>query len=320
MRPPAQGVRRAVATRVPAPVAEDSVEEVPDSEEEELILESDGSGSEYEVSGSENEPNGVNSDDSGDDYAEPVVVDEYAEQDGDDEAVMVDAAIQASLETARLDSSRNGDMSSAGAGSSKQRTSINPAAALRAAAAERRLAQERDDSVSVVEALSGSEESPSEDEPPLAKGKGKAKVSAAMLNLVDTREAKVMTAAERRRQRQLRRMEQSGVKVEEKKLRLKLGRKLTHVGPSSHYRCQPLTVIVQAERSTIALQLYHPELKDVWGDLERTIPIVKPKKLEPPASLKVTLLPFQEESLYWMKEQEKGPWKGGMLAVSINHQ
>ena len=59
-------------------------------------------------------------------------------------------------------------------------------------------------------------------------------------------------------------------------------------------------------------------MKDVWGDLERSITVVQPKKLDPPASLKVTLLPFQQESLYWMKEQEKGPWKGGMLAVSAD--
>ncbi|EPT03163.1 hypothetical protein FOMPIDRAFT_1040604 [Fomitopsis schrenkii] len=210
---------------------------------------------------------------------------------------MMGAAIQASLESARLDNSRNGGMSSAGAGSSKQRPAVNSAAAVRAAAAERRLAKERDDAVSFVESLSGSEENLSGDEPPLAKAKGKAKVSAAMLNLVDTSETKIMTLAERRRQRQLRRKEQSGVKLEEKKMSLKLGRKLTH-----------------AERSTIALQLFHPELKDVWGNLERSIAIVQPKKLEPPASLKLTLLPFQKESLYWMKEQEKGPWKGGMLA------
>jgi DNA repair protein RAD16 len=25
-------------------------------------------------------------------------------------------------------------------------------------------------------------------------------------------------------------------------------------------------------------------------------------------------LPFQKESLYWMRKQEEGPWKGGMLA------
>ena len=26
------------------------------------------------------------------------------------------------------------------------------------------------------------------------------------------------------------------------------------------------------------------------------------------------LLPFQLEGLHWMQEQERGPWKGGMLA------
>jgi DNA repair protein RAD16 len=31
-------------------------------------------------------------------------------------------------------------------------------------------------------------------------------------------------------------------------------------------------------------------------------------------SLKLKLLPFQKESLYWMKKQEEGQWKGGMLA------
>lgn len=187
-------------------------------------------------------PNEVDSDNSGDDYAEPAVVDEYTEQGVDDEDVMMGAAIQASLESARLDNSRNGGMSSAGAGSSKQRPAVNSAAAVRAAAAERRLAKERDDAVSFVESLSGSEENLSGDEPPLAKAKGKAKVSAAMLNLVDTSETKIMTLAERRRQRQLRRKEQSGVKLEEKKMSLKLGRKLTHVGTRripvpSPYRC-----------------------------------------------------------------------------------
>ena len=42
-----------------------------------------------------------------------------------------------------------------------------------------------------------------------------------------------------------------------------------------------------------------------------------PKKAPQPANLKVRLLPFQQESLYWMKEQEKGIWRGGMLAVSL---
>lgn len=40
-----------------------------------------------------------------------------------------------------------------------------------------------------------------------------------------------------------------------------------------------------------------------------------PQRAEPPANLKVTLLPFQMESLYWMRNQEQGTWKGGILAV-----
>lgn len=74
----------------------------------------------------------------------------------------------------------------------------------------------------------------------------------------------------------------------------------------------------QAEKSTIALYKHHPELKDIWGDVENGIAIVKPKKADQPANLKVTLLPFQQESLHWMREQEKGIWCGGMLAVR-NH-
>lgn len=44
------------------------------------------------------------------------------------------------------------------------------------------------------------------------------------------------------------------------------------------------------------------------------IPIVKPTEIDAPPGLRLSLLPFQRESLYWMKEQEKGIWKGGMLA------
>jgi DNA repair protein RAD16 len=55
-------------------------------------------------------------------------------------------------------------------------------------------------------------------------------------------------------------------------------------------------------------------LKNVWGDLKAKLEPIKPTTMEAHPSLKLTLLPFQKESLYWMKQQEKGPWKGGMLA------
>ncbi|WWC93088.1 uncharacterized protein L201_008053 [Kwoniella dendrophila CBS 6074] len=86
-------------------------------------------------------------------------------------------------------------------------------------------------------------------------------------------------------------------KKKERELSKKLGRKLTN-----------------GERNLVALGMNHPELEDVWGDLKANVEPVKPVTMEAHRSLKLTLLPFQKESLYWMKKQEEGPWKGGMLA------
>jgi DNA repair protein RAD16 len=56
-------------------------------------------------------------------------------------------------------------------------------------------------------------------------------------------------------------------------------------------------------------------LRTVWGDLERKPAIEAKEKATQPPSLKVKLLPFQEESLFWMRNQEQySEWKGGMLA------
>ncbi|GMK57208.1 hypothetical protein CspeluHIS016_0400420 [Cutaneotrichosporon spelunceum] len=87
------------------------------------------------------------------------------------------------------------------------------------------------------------------------------------------------------------------IKKKEAKMSKRLGRKLT-----------------QGEKNEIRLGLHHPELIDVWGDLEANIEPVKPVPMEADPSLKLTLLPFQKESLYWMKKQEEGVWRGGMLA------
>lgn len=72
--------------------------------------------------------------------------------------------------------------------------------------------------------------------------------------------------------------------------------------------------LTQGEKNNIRLCLHHPELEDVWGDLASKIEPIKPVPMEAHPSLKLTLLPFQKESLYWMKKQEEGPWAGGMLA------
>ncbi|EGG06508.1 uncharacterized protein MELLADRAFT_36161 [Melampsora larici-populina 98AG31] len=68
------------------------------------------------------------------------------------------------------------------------------------------------------------------------------------------------------------------------------------------------------QRNQLALEKYHPELIDVWGDLTQKVEIVQANKAEQPDGLSLTLLPFQLEGLYWMKKQEAGPWAGGMLA------
>lgn len=76
-------------------------------------------------------------------------------------------------------------------------------------------------------------------------------------------------------------------------------------------------ILTQAEKSTIQLQRHHPELRDAWGDLEAGVGIVVPQKAEQPSRLRATLLPFQQESLYWMRNQEFGQYAGGLLAVSL---
>ncbi|WWD20072.1 hypothetical protein CI109_104546 [Kwoniella shandongensis] len=118
---------------------------------------------------------------------------------------------------------------------------------------------------------------------------------------LDPDERRVMTIkkmrAKAREERKQAEEEAQPRKMKEKELSKKLGRKLTN-----------------GEKNLVALSMHHPELEDVWGDLQTKVVPVKPITMEAHPSLKLTLLPFQKESLYWMKKQEEGPWKGGMLA------
>lgn len=205
------------------------------------------------------------------------------ENDEEDEEVMLSVAVQNSLASSRR-----------GQGSSSSSAALSPAA-LRAAAAERRLARANrnvdvDDSA-MLEELSGSDD---ESVAGHGKGKGKSKARAQSQTMTfsDLRKRRTELAQEKAAFKKL-------VKKEEAALRKKLGRKLTH-----------------AEKTTIALHKFHPELRDVWGDLEANIAVVVPEKAEQPQGIKLQLLPFQMESLYWMKKQEEGIWHGGMLAVS----
>ena len=154
-----------------------------------------------------------------------------------------------------------------------------------------------DDLSSLSEVYSDSDEALS------LKGKGKGKASSKKGKASASTDSKVMTfselRAERRKEAAARRKEKRASKAEERELAKKLGRKLTH-----------------AEKTTLALHKNHPELQGVWGDLETRVKPVTPLKAEQPDELKIDLLPFQLESLYWMREQEKGEWHGGMLAVS----
>ncbi|EIW62201.1 uncharacterized protein TRAVEDRAFT_144646 [Trametes versicolor FP-101664 SS1] len=270
---------RAVRARKASIIQDDA------SSSEDDIVESDDSGSEFDPEG---------------DAAESDLADEL---DDDDEEVLLYDATQQSLQTAREDRERAAGLTSAGAGSSKARPPANKAAALRAAAAERRRAQ--DESSDVIdlttepEALLSESES---DEEPLSKGKGKGKAKGKGKQVAKPLpQKKSMTIAElkklKKEERKQARERRYVTAVEEAALRKELGRRLTY-----------------AEKSTIALHKHHAELKDVWGDLEQKIEVVVPQKAEQPANLKVQLLPFQLESLYWMKQQEQGIWSGGMLA------
>ncbi|KAF9458012.1 SNF2 family N-terminal domain-containing protein, partial [Collybia nuda] len=277
--PPKSKVRgkgKARAVPIPSPSVADEDEAVSGSgleyNEDPLLEESDDSGSEFV--GSEEEQ---------------LVVEEIDSEE--EEALMLSVAVQNSLETA----------TNVASSSSARITSIDPAAILRAAVAERRLARANaavdvhDYPMSDDDSTSGSDSDAPV--PKNVKGKGKKTKS----KLYDTSKPKHMTMAQlrkkKREDRKRAKAEKDKYKAEETALRKELGRRLTY-----------------AEKSAVALRKHHPELRDVWGDLEESIPIVIPTKAEQPSNLKLTLLPFQQESLYWMRKQEQGIWHGGMLA------
>ncbi|TBU50560.1 SNF2 family N-terminal domain-containing protein [Dichomitus squalens] len=256
-------------------------------EDSDIVDESDDSGSEFDPSEGE----------AGSDFADDL--------DESDEEALVDTVVKQSLQTAREDRERAAGLVSSGAGSSKPRAKA--AASKNGGSGRRRSAKE--DADIELDSLSELEyedlfalESDESEEEPLAngkakqaakeKGKGKGKESEEFKHLTKQQLRKL--TKEERKMYLLRRR---GIAKEEAEMRVKLGRKLT-----------------RAEKATIALQRHHPELRDVWGDLERGIEIVVPKKAEQPPNLKVQLLPFQLESLSWLREQEKGIWSGGMLA------
>lgn len=229
---------------------------------------------------------------------------------------MLNAALELSKITAALDQ----EESSSGAGPSTGLTR----AKLRSAAAEAKLAEDKELGDNYELSGNASELSEASDEVPLAKVKGKGKGKAKTANKTKDKSkgkgrgrgkkkdqemdnAKDSSAEQelnayyeriaRKREREAKLLRRRENKWEERQLSRKLGRKLT-----------------RSEKTTIALYKEHPELRDVWTDLE-SIEAVAPEKAEQPSEMKVTLLPFQLESLFWMRKQEQGVWHGGMLAV-----
>ncbi|KAF9268324.1 hypothetical protein L218DRAFT_995053 [Marasmius fiardii PR-910] len=207
-----------------------------------------------------------------------------------------DRVLEAVLKISRQDQQANN-----GAASSSSLTStpsVNPEALRRAIFAERRLAKQSKstfDTENYMDLDELSALSSEESEVPLvqAKGKGKGKGKAKSTKTKPPTKAQLRKLKREEQRRQL----EGPSKTEERALRKKLRRALTH-----------------AEKTSVALRVHHEELRDVWGDLEVKIGLVKPVKAEQPAGMKVTLLPFQLESLYWMRKQEEGIWHGGMLA------
>ncbi|KAK8067009.1 RING-11 protein [Apiospora hydei] len=66
------------------------------------------------------------------------------------------------------------------------------------------------------------------------------------------------------------------------------------------------------ERARKVLEIYHPELRTMWKDLEK-MPVLKAGKADQPTSISRQLKPFQLEGLAWMKAMEGLEWKGGLL-------
>ncbi|KJA21693.1 hypothetical protein HYPSUDRAFT_41836 [Hypholoma sublateritium FD-334 SS-4] len=233
------------------------------------------------------------SDDSGSEFQ----ASEEESMNEEDEEIMLDAAVRESLQTADADVASS---------SSNRITGPSREAQLRAAAAERRLTRKNkaidvDDHEEAYMDSDALDIDSSDEEPLMSPTRGKGKASPKTKSVSIARPPKVMTVAEMKRARKEARLAsiagRKANKKEEIALIKKLGRRLTH-----------------AERTSIALRRHHPELRDVWGDLSKDIPIIIPTKAKQPDNLKLTLLPFQQESLYWMREQEKGIWHGGMLA------
>lgn len=83
--------------------------------------------------------------------------------------------------------------------------------------------------------------------------------------------------------------------------------------PLSEHDTNDDHMVLQYQKTEIQLKANHEELIDCWTDLA-AIPIRDARRAAQPAELTLKLLPFQQEGLDWMTNQEKSIWNGGLLA------
>lgn len=67
------------------------------------------------------------------------------------------------------------------------------------------------------------------------------------------------------------------------------------------------------ERNTLRLYEHHPELKEVFPNLQKS-PKYVAKRSPQPEGMSIKLLPFQLEGLHWLLSQEDSKYGGGVLA------
>ncbi|KAJ2210479.1 DNA repair protein rad16, partial [Coemansia sp. RSA 487] len=60
--------------------------------------------------------------------------------------------------------------------------------------------------------------------------------------------------------------------------------------------------------------LHHPHLQNTWRSLEQAAANKQTGKADQPHDLKMQLLPFQQEGVWWMMQQESTQFRGGILA------
>lgn len=265
---------------------------------------------------------------------------EDSAQDEEDEEVMLDAAVRLSLRT----HSRINEAGPSSGGVSEPSPAVSPAVRRRAVAAERRLAARRrnkfgEPPAEELEDLSdlssgeyplmnhvkmvatqesedqsdfSSKEYPLRSQVKMAATKKVAPIRGSDMSNMSYVDYMAAQKSNRKAVVSARRAN----KGEERALMQRLGRRLTHVGRPRD-SLPAIFMHSQAERTSIALQRNHPELRSVWVDLKNKITTGPLTKDVQPTNLKLTLLPFQLESLFWMRKQETGVWRGGILAVRM---